>query len=230
MLNWLKKVLVTFVAILTFGTFVPNLHSSSVKTQSSKSNQLENSVSDVQIEAEAAPITESEQEKKSEAEKEQKSEPDTQAPLSWQEMAATLSDEGELRHQLMKYTVLQAEKQGFKKFGPTIAGQVGEEYRDNILPKVGQVMKTITTDLDGDTLRHLEISDGPSGGFGERIFHVSDTRNKEDLVRFHVRRDHPPLDGYWFNFHYHLPSDHFQGHYDLGQIYWDKDTPPQWKA
>lgn len=230
MLNWIKKILVTFVAVLTFGTVVPNSHVSTDKSQSSKSNRLEKPASDVQLKTEAVPEIEQEHETESIAEKTQESKPKISIPSSWQEVAATVPDEGELRDQLTKYTIVQAEKQGFKKFGPAIAEQVGGEYRDEILPKFGQVMESVVSGLDEDTLRNLEVTDSPSGGFGEKIFHVADTRNGEDLVRFHVRRDHPPQDGYWFNFHYHLPSDDFQGHYELGQIYWDKDTPPQWRA
>ncbi|MED4798110.1 YpjP family protein, partial [Priestia megaterium] len=49
-----------------------------------------------------------------------------------------------------------------------------------------------------------------------------------DLIRFHVRRENPPKDGYWFNFHYHAAADNFQKHYDLGKIYWNRNMPPKW--
>lgn len=217
MLNWMKKIFVTFVAALTFGTVAPNSHASTDRSHGSKSNRLEKSASEMNIEAESVQT----EEPKENIEK---------PPSSWQEVAAAVSSEDELKDQLVGYTVNQAEKQGFQKFGSVIGDQVGEEYRDVILPKVGEVMETVAGKYDEETLRNLKLSESPTGGFGEKIFHIYDTRSGQDLVRFHVRRDHPPKDGYWFNFHYHLNSDHFQSHYDLGKIFWDKDTPPQWKA
>lgn len=217
MLNWMKKIFVTFAAALTFGTVAPNSHAPNDRSQSSKSNRLEKSPSEINVEAEAAKTDESK-------------ETVNAVPSSWQEIAASVSNTDELKDQFVDYTVNHAEKQGFKKFGSVIGGQVGNEYRDEILPKVGQVMETIASKYDEDTLRNLKLSQSPSGGFGEKIFHIYDTRSGQDLVRFHVRRDHPPKDGYWFNFHYHLNSDQFQSHHDLGKIFWDKDTPPQWKA
>ena len=63
-----------------------------------------------------------------------------------------------------------------------------------------------------------------------KIFHVYNRLTGEDLLRFHVRRDHPPQDGYWFNFHYHTAEDGFQSHHELGSIYWDRNTPPDWMS
>ncbi|HEX7065941.1 MAG TPA: YpjP family protein [Bacillales bacterium] len=218
MVNWMKKIFVTFVAALTFGIVVPNnSHVTTDRAQNSKANRLEKSSNELELNAEIEAVEEKEPEPE-------------YSPSSWGEVAASVSDTDELRSRLMMYTVRQAEEQGFQKFGPVIAGQVGEEYRGEILPQVGNVIEGVATELDEETLRNLVISGSPSGGFGEKIFHIYDARNGQDLVRFHVRRDHPPLDGYWFNFHYHIPSDHFQGHHDLGNIFWDKDTPPQWMA
>lgn len=218
---WLKKIFVTFVAVLTFGTVAPNSHASTDRSQASKSNRLEKSASDLKIDS--VREVEAVRDKDSNTERDGWSQP-------WQEVAAGLTDQGELKERLVGYTVKQAEKQSFQKFGPAIQEQVGDEFRDEILPKVGEVMKTVAGNFDEDTMRNLVISNSPTGGFGEKIFHIYDARTSQDLVRFHVRRDHPPKDGYWFNFHYHVPSDHFQGHHELGNIFWDKDTPPQWRA
>ncbi|MEH7388569.1 YpjP family protein, partial [Bacillus sp. JJ1521] len=79
-----------------------------------------------------------------------------------------------------------------------------------------------------EQLDQLEISEQPSGGNGEKIFHIFDNTSGKDIVRFHVRKDHPPQDGYWFNFHYHTHHDGFQTHHALGDIYWNKNTPPKW--
>lgn len=224
MLNWLKKAVVSFVAIITFGTVAPPsaTHMGTGKSESAQPDSVGG-----KVEKDTAYQSESEQ--SLEKEEVEAPFPDFSA-MSWQEVAASSLPPEQLRERFATYSMEEAEKRGFEKFGPVIANRVGDQYREYILPKVGQVMATLTDDLDEDALRQLKIFDDPSPGTGERLFHVMDTKNQKDMVRFHVRRDHPPKDGYWFNFHYHLPSDQFQGHYELGKIYWDQDTPPQWRA
>lgn len=217
MLNRIKKLFVTFVAALTFGTIAPNSHTSSDRSQTSKSNRLEKSASEINVEADS--VQSSRKKRQDEA----------RAP-AWNEVAAAVSNEDELQQRLVGFTVQHAKKKGYQKFGPVISEQVGEDYQDQILPKISEVMETISNQYDEETLRNLALSQSPASGFGEKIFHIYDSRNGQDLVRFHVRRDHPPKDGYWFNFHYHLSTDQFQSHHELGKIYWDKDMPPRWQA
>lgn len=223
MLYWLKKTVVAFVAAITFGAVSPppSSHVSADKSDSTKPDSVRGGFEE---------STELQTENDRTTEEEVKDPFLDFSAMSWQEVAASSSAPDELRDRLSLYTMEEAEKRGFEKFGPAIANQVGDEYREEILPKVGQVMETLTYDLDEDSIRNLDIFNEPSPGTGERIFHVMNTKNHQDLIRFHVRRDHPPKDGYWFNFHYHLPSDQFQAHYELGKIYWNKDTPPQWRA
>jgi hypothetical protein len=125
---------------------------------------------------------------------------------------------------------LQAEHQSIMKFGPIIEETIGDEFREVILPKIEEVILTLSSRLDEEQLKHLVISKHPSGGTSEKIFHIYDSRQGMDIIRFHVRRDHPPLEGYYFNFHYHSFEDSFQAHHELGKIYWDKNTPPNWQA
>ena len=79
-----------------------------------------------------------------------------------------------------------------------------------------------------EDLSQLAISERPSGGTSEKIFHIQDQLTNKDVIRFHVRRDHPPQEAHVFNFHYHLANDQFQKHHDLGVIHWNKSTPPRW--
>ncbi|MEW8987992.1 MAG: YpjP family protein, partial [Bacillus sp. (in: firmicutes)] len=81
-----------------------------------------------------------------------------------------------------------------------------------------------------EDLVHLAISEEPGKGKSEKIFHIKDEKTGEDVIRFHVRRDQPPHEGYWFNFHYHTHHDEYQTHHDLGSIYWAKNTPPNWMS
>jgi hypothetical protein len=92
------------------------------------------------------------------------------------------------------------------------------------------VIASLAEQYPEEQLHYLAVTENPSGGMGERIFHIYRVDSGEDIIRFHVRREHPPQDGYWFQFHYHTYHDDFQTHYELGKIYWDKNTPPQWRT
>ncbi|HWO98277.1 MAG TPA: YpjP family protein [Bacillus sp. (in: firmicutes)] len=126
------------------------------------------------------------------------------------------------------FAMEQAERQSVEKFGSKIAPVIEDEFKDVILPEIERVLTELTTQWPEEQLRNLQISEKPAGGYGEKIFHVYNRENGQDVLRFHVRRDHPPQDGYWFNFHYHTWEDQFQKHYPLGSIYWDVNTPPKW--
>ena len=67
-----------------------------------------------------------------------------------------------------------------------------------------------------EDLSQLIVSEVPSGGTSERIFHILNKQTNTDVIRFHVRRDHPPKEAFAFNFHYHTDQDQFQTHHDLG--------------
>ena len=121
-----------------------------------------------------------------------------------------------------------AEAQSYEKFGTKIGPVIEDEFRSAILPKIESVIELLAEQYPTEQLDHLEISEQPSGGNGEKIFHIFDKTSGKDIIRFHVRKDHPPQDGYWFNFHYHTHHDGFQTHHALGDIYWNKNTPPKW--
>jgi YpjP-like protein len=122
----------------------------------------------------------------------------------------------------------EAESQSFQKFGTKISPVIEEEFREAILPKIEEALTEVSEQADEGELSNLGITESPSGGYGEKIFNVYNRETGEDVIRFHVRRDHPPKDGYWFNFHYHTSEDGFQKHYDLGKIYWNQNMPPKW--
>ncbi|WP_170007073.1 YpjP family protein [Bacillus fonticola] len=111
------------------------------------------------------------------------------------------------------------------KFGPRIQQKIDEEFQTLILPFIEEVIRKETSEMDASI---LAISTKQGGKRSEKLFHVYDEKTGEDVLRFHVRRDHPPKEGYWFNFHYHKADDGFIDHYDLGSIFWDQNTPPEW--
>ncbi|MGJ9459127.1 YpjP family protein [Oceanobacillus sp. CF4.6] len=124
----------------------------------------------------------------------------------------------------------KAKEQTIVKFGPKIAGQVEEEFNTVILPNIEAVIQTIVADHVVNDYSYFGITEQPAKGYGERIFNVYDHHLEQDIATFHVRRDNRPLEGHYFNFHYHLSSDGFKEHHDIGEIYWDKNTPPKWMA
>ncbi|MEI1421779.1 YpjP family protein [Bacillus cabrialesii] len=138
----------------------------------------------------------------------------------------------ELLFQSYKEQLLDsAEDQSFLKFGSKIAPVIEDDYRKEILPKIENVISDYLATLqDDEAYQDVVISSMPSAGKTEKIFNVYNRTTGEDLIRFHVRRDHPPHDGYWFNFHYHTAEDGFQSHHELGSIYWDRNTPPNWMS
>ncbi|MED3513620.1 YpjP family protein [Bacillus subtilis] len=140
--------------------------------------------------------------------------------------------DSELLFQSYKEQLLDsAEDQSFLKFGSRIAPVIEDDYRKEILPKIENVISDYLATLqDDEAYQDVVISSMPSAGKTEKIFNVYNRTTGEDLLRFHVRRDHPPHDGYWFNFHYHTAEDGFQSHHELGSIYWDRNTPPNWMS
>ncbi|GAA3327096.1 hypothetical protein GCM10020331_065700 [Ectobacillus funiculus] len=104
-----------------------------------------------------------------------------------------------------------------------IAPVIEDEFKEVILPRIEETLSAFAGTIPSDSLQHLALSQKPAGGEYEKIFfHVYDERTGKDLLRFHVRRDRPPLEGYYFNFHYHSVEDEYATHYDLGNMYWGK--------
>ena len=126
--------------------------------------------------------------------------------------------------------VKDAEEQSFTKFGQKIKPIIKDDFREVILPNIEKVISSVAEQYPEDDLVHLAVSEGPSKGKSERIFHIINQKTGIDVIRFHVRRDQPPQEGYWFNFHYHTYHDQYQAHHDLGSIYWAKNTPPNWMS
>ena len=129
---------------------------------------------------------------------------------------------------LIDYIANNAKEQSYIKFGNRIGPVIQDEFDDVIFPKIQEVIDTTISKVDPDKARNLVISEQPSGEYHEKIFHIYNNDSKKDVIRFHVRTDKKPLDGFFFNFHYHLEEDNYSKHYALGEIYWSKNTPPKW--
>lgn len=123
---------------------------------------------------------------------------------------------------------LAAKEQAYIKFGSRIAPKIGDEFDERIYPKMLEAIDMTVARLDDDMLQQLAITETPSGHYKERIFHIKDSVTQGDIIRFHVRTENRVDEGYYYNFHYHTFDDQFATHYDLGEIFWSKNTPPKW--
>ncbi|MEK4564930.1 YpjP family protein [Alkalihalobacillus sp. FSL R5-0424] len=132
--------------------------------------------------------------------------------------------------QLAKQFTEQAKQQSYLKFGSTIEGRISPLFEGTVLTSFEEALSQRMASLSVEEQEHLQVTNHPSSGRGEKIVHVFSLKTGEDLIRFHVRRDQPPKQGHWFNFHYHVASDNYEHHYPLASIYWGKDVPPLWKA
>ncbi len=153
-----------------------------------------------------------------------------------QSLNSYTNDRIEIKHELhtkeafLQQVTNQALNQSYEKFGSKIGPVIKDEFNDVILPKIEYVLSQLTEQYPEEELQNLVISESPSGGHSEKIFHIYHSLTGKDIIRFHVRKDHPPLDGYYFNFHYHTHHDDFQMHHTLGSIFWSKNTPPKWMS
>lgn len=121
-----------------------------------------------------------------------------------------------------------ARQQSYIKFGTRIAPKISHEFESVIYPKIQEAIDMTLAQVDQQTVQTLAISENPSGDYAEKMFNIYRTDTGEDMIRFHVRTENRPFDGYYYNFHYHTADDAFVTHYSLGEIYWSKNTPPKW--
>lgn len=121
-----------------------------------------------------------------------------------------------------------AKEQSYVKFGTRIAPKIADDFDAYIFPKMQEAISMTCARLGDEALQNIVFTEQPSGGYAEKIFNISDAVTKKDIIRFHVRTENRPSDGFYYNFHYHTADDNFVTHYNLGDIYWSKNTPPKW--
>lgn len=205
---WLRKLVVAFVAVMTLGIYIPPI---TLTADADESKDAISEKSNINDERSTAAVTENEIEEE-----------------QWGQQ--TFGDFPALKEVYLEQLTENAKDQAFMKFGPRMIDRLEDEFTTDILPVIEDVLEAVFDQADEDELRYYAITEEPARGFGERIFNVYDMRDQSDLIRFHVRRENRPLEGYWFNFHYHLSDDQFEAHYDIGEIYWDKNIPPKWMS
>lgn len=198
MKKWLQKTLVITVALLTFGLITPN-H----EIWDSLENGQPNSGSHGSNIASNPAQQESTLVEDSFSEVESNDTPDLDSIL------------------------VAAKEQAYIKFGSRIAPVISDEFEQRIYPKLEEVIE-LTFSRNTDSTKYFAISQQPSGEYNEKIFNISDGTSGKELIRFHVRTEKRPQEGYYYNFHYHTSEDDFVAHHSLGDIYWSKNTPPKW--
>lgn len=159
----------------------------------------------------------------------ERTEKSTAAETSFVDSLDVPVDEEAERDMFIRRAMREAEQQSFQKFGTKIGPVIEDEFRQTILPNIEKAIEMVAFQNPGENLNSLRITEMPGGGESEKIFHIIGD-DGQDIIRFHVRRDQPPKDGFWFTFHYHTYHDNFQTHYELGRIFWAKNTPPKWKS
>lgn len=136
-------------------------------------------------------------------------------------------DDGE-ETDFLNFFTEQAKEQTIHKLGPRISNKIESEVFESIFPVMEEVIESYISKLPDDQVPYLVIDEQKASFDGEKIFHIHDANSDEDVLRFHVRKDLKPKQGYWFNFHYHDKEDGFEAHHEIGDVYWDKNTPPKW--
>ncbi|HWK23165.1 MAG TPA: YpjP family protein [Ureibacillus sp.] len=199
MKKWLQKTLVITVALLTFGLITPNHEIWDVLENGQSNNGSQDSNIASNPSEQETPIVED---------------------------SITNNDTDDTQN--LETILTAAKEQAYIKFGTKITPVISNEFEERIFPKLEEVIQLRLAHLDSDSLKYLAISNQPSGEYNEKIFNISDGTSKKDLIRFHVRTEKRPQDGYYYNFHYHTSEDNFTVHHSLGDIYYSKNTPPKW--
>ncbi|MFD2761307.1 YpjP family protein [Lentibacillus juripiscarius] len=201
---WMRKIAVALIAVITLGLYIPDFDID-VEAEQSKETAGPDlpEKTDVLDEEESAPVT--------------KPALETEPDVSTTDNTAAFLTE-------------RAKEQVLFKMGPRIVPKMEGEFQTVIFPKMEESIELILANVESAEAPNVSIAGEPAEGTGERIFNLRDERTGQLVAKFHVRRDRRPQEGYWFNFHYHVSSDGFQKHHDIGEVYWDKNTPPEWMA
>ncbi|PYF05200.1 YpjP-like protein [Ureibacillus chungkukjangi] len=199
MKKWMQKTLVITVALLTFGLITPNHEI----WDSLENNHSNNGSQGSNVES-------------------------NNTELSSTIVEDSFSKVESIDTPDLEPILVAAKEQSYIKFGSRIAPVISDEFEQRIYPKLEEVLDLTLSRLDNDSFKYVAISNQPSGEYNEKIFNISDGTSGKDLIRFHVRTEKRPQEGYYYNFHYHTSEDNFISHHSLGDIYWSKNTPPKW--
>jgi len=123
-----------------------------------------------------------------------------------------------------------AKQQSMIKFGDKIRLKIEDQFYDDVFPQIEKVIEQIVQNYPENKRTDLAMTEYPGIHRSEKIFNIYDRTTLTDIARFHVSRLHLPKEGFVFHFHYHMYHDQFEKHFNLGKIYWGKNTPPKWMS
>ncbi|KGX84896.1 YpjP family protein [Pontibacillus litoralis] len=206
MKRWLIKSFVTLVTILTLGLYIPPYSIDTSAAEDKEPSSSNKGIDDIQSGTTHTTVFDN-------------------IPPSSEEVVHVRSTDAYIQDLTEK-----AKEQTVTKMGPRIMDKLEDDMTALILPSIEVVVKQLIKTENEASIPYYEITEQPSAGYGEKMFHLYNKRTNEEMARFHVRRDKRPGEGYWFNFHYHMREDNFLEHHPIGDIYWDKNTPPKWMA
>lgn len=207
MKQWFRKIAAVFITIITLGIYIPPGFLTSDLDQDKENLASKSNVDEASFKSASESFIKLD-------------EPSDESRI----------DEQQIKPVFTQVITEKARKQTISKFGDRIADQVEDEFNTTILPHMETVLEMILAEAGEQESIYFGITEEPTSGYGEKIFNIYDYRTHKDIARFDVRRENRPLEGYWFNFHYHLDKDNFEKHYELGEIFWDKNMPPKWMA
>lgn len=202
---WIRKFSVIFITILTLGLYTPPFHVDTEAAEKNASTPKKN-IHDDSVTSKSIADTH----------------PDQELTIDYDDSVVTNQD-------YIDGLTAAAIEQMYTKMGPRIMNKVEEEITTVILPGIEDTVESIM-EREEEQIPYYEITVDSTGGYGERIFHLVNNRTHEEVARFDVRRVNRPGEGHWFHFHYHLKEDNFEKHYTIGEVYWDKNTPPKWMS
>lgn len=116
---------------------------------------------------------------------------ESKLPVSSEELTLDtgILDERSERDKVVGKLMEEAEVQSYTKFGSKIKPVIEDEFRIAILPNIEKAINNVTSSFPDEDLSQLTVTEMPSPGTSERIFHI--VKENQDVIRFHVRRDRP---------------------------------------
>lgn len=91
------------------------------------------------------------------------------------------------KNDFIRQMLAEAETQSYEKFGAKIGPVIEDEFNQVILPEIEKAIQEVAVQFPEESLAELKVTETPGGGLSEKIFHITNSRTNEDVIRFHVR-------------------------------------------
>src|SRR5690625_3718333 len=142
---WMRKTFVTLVAIMTLGAYVPPIAANADATEHKDISSNENSTEKEKHTGVAI----------------------TEGRESTLDGHQTFNDRSQ--DDYVSLLLSRAQEKTMTKFGSKIASQIEEEFTENILPVMGEVIKTVIQEAGEDAVPYYAITEFPSRSEERRV-------------------------------------------------------------